>query len=46
LQIIADPKKREALIAYLKVATEGISGSDAPPGKVENETKKQGSKEQ
>jgi cytochrome c len=46
LQRIADPKKREALIAYLKVATEGISGSEAPRGEVENETKKQGSKEQ
>ena len=33
LQRIADPKKREALIAYLKVATEGGGGADARKGK-------------
>ncbi len=46
VQKIADPKTREALIAYLKVATEGESGSDAPQGKSKDATKKQGSKEQ
>ncbi len=46
LQKIADPKKREALIAFLKIATEGESGSGASRGKSVNETEKQGSKEQ
>jgi cytochrome c len=46
LQKIGDPKKREALIAYLKIATQGESGSDAHRGKTKNDTKKQGSKEQ
>ena len=44
LQKIADPKTREALIAFLKVATEDGSGSDAREGKKEIERKS--SKEQ
>ncbi len=46
LQRIADPKKREALIAYLKVATEGGGREDARKGKkVEKSINKTGSKE-
>jgi len=47
LQRIADPKKREALIAYLKVATEGGGEADARKGNKAEESKdKTGSKEQ
>jgi cytochrome c len=46
IQRIADPKKRKALIAYLKEATQGKNTSGAPKGKSTNETEKQGSKEQ
>jgi cytochrome c len=47
LQRIADPKKREALIAYLKGATEDGGGTDARKGgNVEESKDKAGSKEQ
>ena len=46
LQKIADPKKREALIAYLKVATEDGDPAEARKGAEKGETKKEGSKEQ
>ena len=46
LQRIADPKKREALIAYLKVATEGGGGAGArKANKAEKLKEKTGSKE-
>lgn len=46
LQKIADPKKRNALIAYLKVATEDGDPAKARKGAEKGKTKNEGSKEQ
>ncbi len=46
LQKIADPEKREALIAYLKVATEDGDPAETRKGAEKGKTKKEGSKEQ
>lgn len=46
LQKIADPKKREALIAYLKVATEDAGTEAVRKGDAKDRTKQESSKEQ
>jgi len=46
LQKIADPKTRKALIAYLKIATEDGSSSNANKGKNDGKTENKRSREQ